>query len=96
MSAQFYVFVLFFLGKEKTSPTSGSSRPYNRTTNQLSVAAHMSTIIVPKEEQAAYALKRYKIGDLSVLPADWHPPNIRWNCSSISVLVTAIAGSLLH
>ena len=32
----------------------------------------MSTIIVPKEEQAAYALKRYKIADLSVLPADWH------------------------
>ena len=33
----------------------------------------MSTIIVPREEQAAYALKRYKIADLSVLPADWHP-----------------------
>ena len=32
-----------------------------------------STHIIPKHEQPAYALKKFKIRDLSVLPPDWNP-----------------------
>ena len=33
----------------------------------------MSNVRVPKEEQAAYALKHCKVANLSILPLDWHP-----------------------
>ena len=32
-----------------------------------------TTILVPKQDQPAYALEHFKISDLSALPADWNP-----------------------
>ena len=33
----------------------------------------MSTLLVPKHAQPAYALEHFKIPDLSALPSDWNP-----------------------